>query len=460
MTGEKEDDADTMNESTSFSMAAAGDLIQTRPLTPYEGTDDAFDRLVTQLRQTDVTIGNLEVLVHDYEGYPAATSGGTYMRSPPAVLDDLDQLGFDLFSAATNHTFDYSHGGITATIKNLEERNVPYAGIGETLYDARKPAYVETPAGRVALISACTSFPPGSEAGKQSPTLPGRPGLNPIHVSTVHELPPEELERLKQLSETVGIEAVKRDWFDRGLLYGHDWANDQFFHFSDMKFVATDGEPGIVYQENEADVGAFEAAIDTAEKNADWVVASIHSHQGVGGLEKTAKTPAFLERTAHRAIDAGADAVLSHGPHVLRGVELYEERPIFYSLGNFVVQNETVSKLPPESFARYDLDDDGYVADVFEQRLYDQSGDPKGDLVDDRFWTTVLPVCEFTETELSIRLYPCTLQGQKDRPQRGIPNVADGSEATEIIDHLAELSLEYGTDIETTEGCGEIRCVR
>jgi hypothetical protein len=35
-------------------------------------------------------------------------------------------------------------------------------------------------------------------------------------------------------------------------------------------------------------------------------------------------------------IDAGADAVIGHGPHVLRGIEFYRERPIAYSLGNFV----------------------------------------------------------------------------------------------------------------------------
>jgi len=34
-------------------------------------------------------------------------------------------------------------------------------------------------------------------------------------------------------------------------------------------------------------------------------------------------------------IDAGADAVVGHGPHVLRGVEFYRDKPIFYSLGNF-----------------------------------------------------------------------------------------------------------------------------
>jgi len=440
-----------------FSMAATGDVIQTRPLTPYEGNDRAFDRLLKELRRADTTVGNLEVLVHDYEGYPAATSGGTYMRSPPSILDDLEAAGFDLFSAATNHTFDYSHGGIEATIGNLDQRNIPYAGIGSSLYEARKPAFLETGAGRVGLVSACTSFPPGSEAGEQSLTMSGRPGLNPVHVSKVHNVPPETIEQLRAISDIAGIEGVKDDWFDRGLLYGHDWNDDRFFHFGDLKFDTTDGEPGINYDTNDEDVDAFETSIQDAATNADWVVATIHSHQGVDGLGKTAETPEFLVDVARRAIDAGADAVVSHGPHVLRGIEMYEQRPIFYSLGNFSVQNETVSRLPPESFSRYELDDYRHVSDVFDERLYDESGDPKGDLDDDRFWETIVPVCEFGPSQLDIRLYPCTLQQESGRPHRGIPKLASDTVATDILADVATLSEQYETDIEIQDDVGLIR---
>jgi hypothetical protein len=43
-----------------------------------------------------------------------------------------------------------------------------------------------------------------------------------------------------------------------------------------------------------------------------------------------------LRRWARAIIDAGADAVVGHGPHVLRGIEFYRGRPIVYSLGNFL----------------------------------------------------------------------------------------------------------------------------
>jgi hypothetical protein len=43
-----------------------------------------------------------------------------------------------------------------------------------------------------------------------------------------------------------------------------------------------------------------------------------------------------LRRWARAVIDAGADAVIGHGPHVLRGIEFYRDRLIAYSLGNFL----------------------------------------------------------------------------------------------------------------------------
>lgn len=55
------------------------------------------------------------------------------------------------------------------------------------------------------------------------------------------------------------------------------------------------------------------------------------------GAEMLGKEPrGNLRQWTHAMIDAGADAVVGHGPHVLRGVEFHAGRPIFYSLGNFL----------------------------------------------------------------------------------------------------------------------------
>ena len=67
-------------------------------------------------------------------------------------------------------------------------------------------------------------------------------------------------------------------------------------------------------------------------------------------------------------IDAGADLVAGHGPHLLRGMELYKGKPIFYSLGNFIGQNELVPKIPADGYERFRADPDLKPGQVYQQR--------------------------------------------------------------------------------------------
>ena len=54
------------------------------------------------------------------------------------------------------------------------------------------------------------------------------------------------------------------------------------------------------------------------------------------GEEYSAQFNRLQQELAHGFIDAGADAVIGHHPHVAQGMEVYKNKPIFYSLGNFV----------------------------------------------------------------------------------------------------------------------------
>jgi poly-gamma-glutamate synthesis protein (capsule biosynthesis protein) len=74
----------------------------------------------------------------------------------------------------------------------------------------------------------------------------------------------------------------------------------------------------------------FTADIEEAKKTADCVIVSFH--WGGEGLDKPKP---YQIAAAHRAVDAGADIVIGHHPHVLQGVEHYRNSVIFYSLGNF-----------------------------------------------------------------------------------------------------------------------------
>jgi poly-gamma-glutamate capsule biosynthesis protein CapA/YwtB (metallophosphatase superfamily) len=65
-------------------------------------------------------------------------------------------------------------------------------------------------------------------------------------------------------------------------------------------------------------------------KGADLVIVCVH-----WGQEKKTKLRYYQPTLAHLAIDAGADAVIGHHPHIWQEVEVYRGKPIAYSLGNF-----------------------------------------------------------------------------------------------------------------------------
>lgn len=443
-----------------MTLTATGDVIPTREILQYEGVSDRFDGLLSLLRGADASVGHFESLVHDYEQGPAKTPGRLHKHTSSHLIEELVDMGFDAFSAASNHTFDYGRFGIERTIEELRARNVKFAGLGRNLYEAEQPAYVETGGGRVAVLNACSSISPESEAGEQTAALPGRPGLNPLHVEQIYKLPEKQLSELQNVSEVLGFEERKQDWLDRGLYTGHDWDQQEFFHFLDLKFetVESESEAGIEYRSDEADEDRILEWVTEADRNANWVVMTMHAHEGAGGYRNTEETPEFLVDFARRCIDRGADAFVGSGPHVLRGMEIYEEKPIFYSLGNFIYQSETTSRLSPKTYNLYDLDDHTKVSEVFESWYFDDDGDPQAYLDDPRFWHGIVPECTFEDDSLQeIELHPVTLQREHHRAQRGTPSLASDEEASEILNNFASLSEEFGTEIEQRGDTGVVR---
>lgn len=103
---------------------------------------------------------------------------------------------------------------------------------------------------------------------------------------------------------------------------------------------------GFAHNNVAPNVNELEAArqlVQDADAKADLVVVSFHGGaEGSGNTRVPNKTEMFfgeargnLPLFAKTVIDAGADLVLGHGPHVLRGMEVYKDRLIAYSLGNF-----------------------------------------------------------------------------------------------------------------------------
>lgn len=95
---------------------------------------------------------------------------------------------------------------------------------------------------------------------------------------------------------------------------------------------------------NLLDLARSTAIVDSVRSLVDVLVVTFHGGREGAAAVRTPAGPEFLgkeprgnlRRWARAVLDAGADAVVGHGPHVLRGVEFYRGKPIFYSLGNFL----------------------------------------------------------------------------------------------------------------------------
>ncbi len=94
---------------------------------------------------------------------------------------------------------------------------------------------------------------------------------------------------------------------------------------------------------NLLDIDAAAKAVADADRSHDIVIVSFHGGSEGGRAQHVPYEMEFLgteprgelRKFTHALIDAGADLVLGHGPHVLRGLEVYKRRLIAYSLGNF-----------------------------------------------------------------------------------------------------------------------------
>ena len=328
---------------SAMKLTAAGDAMIFRRL---PGAYAGFEAVRDFIARGDFRFCNLETTVHRYETYAAAVSGGSWFCAPPEVLEDMRAFGFNALSAANNHAMDYSHAGLLKTLSYIREAGFACAGTGATLADAAAPAYVDTLAGRFALIGACSTFHADAMAGEQTRSMPGRPGLNGVRHHTVYRLPEAQLRALRQIADDVMINAAAD--ITRAEGYAPPLpANEAAF--GDLRFEAAQ-EPGQHTCVNETDMLRVEKSIREARFMADYVVVAMHSHELIDiRIEEPA---AFYEQFARRCIDAGAHAVIGTGPHLLRPIEIYKGCPIFYSLGDFVLQLETIARAPADMYEK------------------------------------------------------------------------------------------------------------
>ena len=133
---------------------------------------------------------------------------------PPESIEELRWLGIDIVSTANNHASDFGDQGIISNLEFLEESGMPHAGTGMNLAEARAPAYLDNPKGRIALMAAADwgprgtgaepwPFPRGVMAGEQSPYSIGRPGCNLVRHSTKFTVTQSVYNELKALAKNL-----------------------------------------------------------------------------------------------------------------------------------------------------------------------------------------------------------------------------------------------------------------
>lgn len=332
---------DSVN-SKHITLSMTGDVLISRRLPSIfpKGLQEISDILNAQ----DCRFGNLETTIHRREGYPEMFPGGIHVMADPLCLKDLEKLGFNVYNTANNHSMDYSHGGLLATIRHLDELGIPHCGTGKNLSDAAAPAYFECENGRVAFIGFTSSFHDSYAAGPQNQDLQGRPGVNPLRHKAVYELDAKNFEHLSEIASVTGINSYHDQARKEGYL-----PQCEEFKFGTYNF-RKGSENHAMTTPNDRDLKRAVDAISDARYYADLVVVSVHSHQFMGTDKHF--PPEFIKTFCHKCIDAGADIVICHGPHVMRGIEKYGNGIIFHGLGNFIFQHESISVLSEELYRK------------------------------------------------------------------------------------------------------------
>jgi hypothetical protein len=405
-----------------ISFAAAGDL-----LGPYRPTlqldDPMFSKVVAIFHGADVGFANEEGSTFDmatFTGWLGAENGGGYPLHTLAVARAFKAMGISLISRANNHATDWGTAGMLASDAALDAIGIVHAGTGRSLEAARAAAYLESPAGRVALVASASTFPGMSPAGDPGRGAGPRPGLNPLHVQRVTLVTAREMGELSRI-------ARRESGGDPGRPYPATRRlrlDDQYFELSER--------PGITYDVSDTDRSAIIHSIFEARRSADFVVYSIHAHETLTGNSDEPAPADFLPPLFHSVIDAGADVVLRSGPHVLGGIEIYKGKPIFYGLGSLffdLPRGLTVASEGPAA---------DRVTLTFPPSWYDSA----------------VAVSDFQGGKLTrVLVYPLMLE-TTEGARRGLPRRAFGADARRILETIRRCSAVFGTQLRIVSDVG------
>ena len=420
-----------------FTIAAVGDLILAYP--QNENQDPAFRSVVKILQDADVTAGNYEGNIIDGRSFTGTGGGG--FAGVPEVAGDLKTMGVDLVARSNNHAGEYGYEGMLETNRWLDRAGVVYAGAGENYWAARSARFVSSARGRVGMVATAGSFPEAYMAQPGRGEWPGRGGVSALRTTRYFMAPPALFQAAK----------VIRQGFPNGTFHyarGADTDTEVSILSQTFRLDPKATQPYYQFDMNPQDLKDILAAVREGKLRSDFMTVAIHAHHfhdAKGGergpgvpetidLDTNPSIANYLPVFAKAAIDNGADAFLGTGVHVLRGIEIYKGRPIFYGLGEFFRQMDVVGLSGMGSIGR---------------------GDENSPPIK---YESIIAVSRFERGQLAeIRLHPIMLTEKVRIAQRGLPRTATPEIAQRILTRLQKLSAPLGTTITIENNVGVIR---
>ena len=349
-----------------------GDLILDEP-----EPDRFFDGSRDLLTSAGVLAGQVEV-PHTARGQESSLDIPA-PASDPQHLAALRRAGFHAATLAGNHIYDCGPNGIEDTVAELRAQGIATTGAGMNLDEARRPAIVERDGVRFGFLSYNCVGP------RESWATPAKPGCAFVKIITHYELD-----------------------------------------------YATPGGPPTIY--TFADPVTLERMQEDIERvHAEVDVLTVALHKGLG---HTPATLAMYERPlAKAAIDAGADVVVGHHAHLLQGIEVYRNRPIFHGLGNFVTVTKALSVDCNSSPARLEWA-------RRRRKLFGFEPDPDYPLYPfhPEAKNAIVAWCEVDKGGVRrAGFYPCWI-----RPDGSPEVLGEGARGVEVMSYVEKISRESG----------------
>ncbi len=427
-----------------FALASVGDVIIVRPASRL--TDPGLQSALKVIHDSDAGFGNFESLIRDERTFDGPLAGS--MVGTKEVAGDLKAMGFTLMNRAGNHLMDSGPEGIFETARLMDEAGLVYAGYGRNLDEARAPRFAETPKGRIGLVGMYSEIAGGQSrvaATARVGVTGGRPGLNALNLTRAIAVTPEHLALLKRVKD--GVFAHRTEYTNAVRPPSGD--TDTSVELFGTLYKAA-GKPGeLTYAMNQRELQENLRSIKNGKQYSDFMIATIHAHQGDSILQSFLfedHPPDFLVELAHAAIDNGADTFVGHGPHVLRGIEIYKGKPIFYDLGEF--------------FREWDWSCDCNFTpngDVTQAETVVRGLEARG-VVEPINYESAIAVSKFDKGQLQeVRIYPIWARHDGPLSRRGLPMTAPPEIAQRILQRLQKLSQPFGTTIAIDGNVGVIR---